>query len=404
LLTVTAVEPGGAASRAGIRVGDRLASLDGNPVTDMLDLASGGSLLCRAEYVRGGTGRSVVLRRNPADTGWGLHVEGEGPRRCRNRCVFCFVDQNPPGVRPGLRVRDDDVRHSFLHGTYVTLDDHQVELVLDRGLSPVYVSVHATDPVLRGRLLGRRAPAPVVPGLERLREGGIEVRGQVVAVPGLNDGRALQSTLARLREGRLVSELGVVPVGLTDHRSGLPRLRRPTAGESAQLVQTCMEAGRRAIDAGMGRWVWPADELLLMAGVEVPGPGFYEGCHLRENGIGMLASLAARPPSPRGSGIVVTGALAAPFLRRLLAGSGYRVAAAANGFFGPMVGVAGLLSGTDAVSAIRRQVDAGEAGPFFLPSVMFNCDSLTLDDLTLTDITRAAGAEVLVTESLEELP
>ncbi|MFO7949636.1 MAG: DUF512 domain-containing protein [Candidatus Fermentibacteraceae bacterium] len=404
MLTVTAVEPAGAASRAGIRAGDRLASLDGNPVTDMLDLASGGSLLCRAEYVRGGARRYAVLRRNPTDTGWGLHVEGEGPRRCRNRCVFCFVDQNPPGVRPGLRVRDDDMRHSFLHGTYVTLDDGQVELALDRGLSPVYVSVHTTDPVLRGRLLGRNAPAPVVPGLERLREGGIEVRGQVVVVPGLNDGRPLQRTLSKLREDRLVSDLGVVPVGLTDHRCGLPRLRRPTAKEAAELVETCLEAGRRAIDAGLGRWVWPADELLLMAGVEVPDPDFYEGCHLRENGIGMLASLAAQPLSPSGSGIVVTGALAAPYLRRLLAGSGYGVAAAPNGFFGPMVGVAGLLSGADAVSAIRRLVNAGEAGPFFLPSVMFNCDSLTLDDLTLPEITRAAGAEVLATGSLEELP
>jgi len=331
-------------------------------------------------------------------------VEGEGPRICRNRCVFCFVDQNPPGVRPGLRVRDDDIRHSFLHGTYVTLEDDQVELALNRRLSPVYVSVHTTDPRLRGQMLGRRAPVPVVPGLERLRMEGIEVRGQVVVVPGLNDGQALKHTVSTLLERRLVSELGVVPVGLTDHRQGLPELRRPTAGESSQVLALCLEAGRWATDAGLGRWIWPADEFLIMAGTEIPDTRFYSGCHLRENGIGMLASLADESPSPRGSGTVVTGVLAAPFLRGLLAGSRYAVATATNDFFGPKVGVAGLLSGGDVVSAIRGLLEAGQAGPFFLPSVMFNCDSLTLDDLTLPDIVRAVGAEVLVAESLGDLP
>jgi NifB/MoaA-like Fe-S oxidoreductase len=378
--------------------------MDGSPVNDMLDLASACTLLCETVYVRGCCRRTALLRRNPGDPGWGLHVQGERTRVCRNRCPFCFIDQNPEGVRPSLLLRDDDVRYSFLRGTYVTLDDDQLELALRRRLSPVNVSVHATDPHLRGRLLGREGPAPVVPRLRALAEAGLEARGQIVVVPGLNDGAALEQTVGRLLEERLVRQLGVVPVGLTDHRRGLPALRRPTADESAGIVSLCLSAREGARAAGLGGWIWPADELFVMAGIEVPGPDFYQGCGLMENGIGMLASLSEGRPPPRGEGVVLTGTLAHPFLSEVLVGTGYRVEAVENGFFGPMVGVAGLLSGADVVSAMTGLVAADEAGPFFLPSVMFNSDSLTLDDLTPADISRAADAEVSVADSLAGLP
>lgn len=398
------MEPAGAASRAGIRAGDLLISVDGNPVSDILDLFGKASLTCEVLYRRGGSVRRAHLRRNPADMGWGLRMKGEEPRRCRNRCPFCFVDQNPPGVRQSLLHKDDDVRHSFLDGTYVTLDPDQVDLALERGLSPVYASVHATDPELRGVMLGRRGPAPVVPALRRLRAGGVEVRGQIVVVPGLNDGRHLAETVETLMQAPLVSQLGIVPVGLTGHRDGLAPLRRPTSRESARILSLCMSAGARAVRRGLGRWVWPADELLAMAGAQVPAPDFYEGCALQENGIGLLTRLTAPRGDGRGKGTVVTGTLAAPFLREYLAATGYRVAPAENGFFGPMVGVAGLLTGCDVIAAIDKRKTSGEAGPFFLPPVMFNSDSLTLDDLTLADISRASGARVLVAESLARLP
>jgi NifB/MoaA-like Fe-S oxidoreductase len=154
----------------------------------------------------------------------------------------------------------------------------------------------------------------------------------------------------------------------------------------------------------MGRWVWPADELLILAGEEVPPPGFYRGCGLEENGIGLLSGLLDRPPAPSGSGTVVTGALAAPYIADLLRDTGYGVLEVENRFLGRMVGVAGLLSGADVAEAVRRRRAAGHTGPFFLPAVMFNRDGLTLDDMTVGEMSAAAGTAFRVAASLRRLP
>jgi len=405
MLPVDGVEPHSAASRAGLRRGDTILSLEGQPAEDMLDLAAAGSsLLLRATVRRRGVDRQLVLRRNPDDGGWGMHVAGESARRCRNRCVFCFVDQQPPGVRPSLRHKDDDIRYSFLYGTYVTLDRHQTDYALARSLSPIHVSVHATDAELRGRMLGRPGPAPVVPGLRRLREAGIEAVGQIVVVPGWNDGEALEQTMRKLMRQRLVSRLGVVPVGLTRHRDGLPALRRPRREEAAQVLRQCRRASGMALAAGLGRWVWASDELYILAEEEIPSRATYEGCGLRENGIGMIASLLADPPSPAEAGTVVTGSLAAPVLRRLLAATGYSVLEVRNRALGSMVGVAGLLFGADVVDSVRRSVRGGDTGPFFLPAVMFNADGLTLDDMAIGEMAASADADLRVASALSQLP
>ena len=405
MIAVERVEPAGAASRAGLRPGDRILSIDGYPVSDMLDLAPSSALLTAAvTYSRAGSIRTSRLRRNPGDRGWGVWVAGQAPRRCRNKCIFCFVDQQPPGLRASLMHKDDDIRYSFLQGTYVTLDHRQVESALSRGLSPVYVSVHATDPLVRGRMLGRKGGAPVLRSLERLRDAGIRVLGQVVVVPGINDGTVLESTLSQLLSKRLVSELGVVPVGLTSHRRGLPSLRRPYAAEAATVIEQCQSASVRASQLGLGRWVRAADEFYILAGMDIPPISFYDGCSLRENGIGMVAEALATPADPRGRGTVVTGSMAAPYLRSILKGSGYEVLSATNRLFGPMVGAAGLLSGADVIEVIRRSPACREAGPVFLPAVMFNSQQLTLDGMTAEAISRSAGAAIVIADSLASLP
>ncbi len=395
------VRRGGPAWAAGLRAGDRLLACSGREPQDWLDIIR----LCTGPstelvYRRGPLERRVLLRRRPG-ADWGMTPAGMEPDRCRRRCVFCFVAQNPPGVRPSLRVRDDDVRHSFLHGTYVTLDDAMVREAVRRSLSPLHVSVHATDPEVRGRLLGSAGPAPVLGHLDELGREGIRLSAQVVLVPGWNDGVVLRRTLLDLLELPRVTEVGVVPVGLTEHRQGLTELRRPTAPEAAAALETV----RVTAEAARGRrgvpWVYPADELLSIAGAGIPPAEAYEGCTMEADGIGLLSALSVYGHlTCRRSGALCTGGIAAPHLRRLLRGSGVRVLTVRNTFFGPEVGVAGLMSGLDVVRTVR---DLGDGERVLLPSVMLDPEGRTLDGLTVLDMERLAGCGIDVLSGPAEL-
>jgi putative radical SAM enzyme (TIGR03279 family) len=385
-----------------LKAGDFVVSCDGEPIDDWIDFARAASGMgLELTYRRGTVSRRVRLRR-AAGRGWGISLEGSAPRPCRNRCVFCFMDQMPPGLRPSLYLKDDDVRHSFVHGSYVTLDDSQVEFALSRRLSPIHVSVHSTDPGMRGALLGLGRPAPILPSLEELRRGGVEAEVQIVVVPGWNDGRALSSTLSDLREEPCVISVGVVPVGLTRHRQGLPLLRRPTREEASDCISICSAFREESAERSGDPWAWPADEMFLLAGIPLPPASWYEGCTLQANGIGLLsAMMAIEGREFRGAGTVVTGALAAPFFRRLLSGSGYEVAEAPNSMFGEEVGVAGLLSGADVIRA--SALSRGD-GPLFLPATMFSSSGVTLDDLTPEMLAGETGRDVRVACFAGDLP
>ena len=402
MLKIESIRSPSPASSAGFRLTDTIISCNGHDVNDWVDFlfhAGGTSLLLG--YRRGGIDRTTSLRRLPGAE-WGFTFRGQEPRRCRRKCVFCFVDQMPRNVRPSLLVKDDDIRYSLLQGTYVTLDVDQVEYAVTKRLSPVHVSVHATDPRIRGRLLGTDRGEPVLPGLRELSEAGIEVETQIVIVPGMNDGACLKDTLADLFSVPGVRSVGVVPVGLTEHRAGLPVLQRPDRDISVGVIETCDEWRARAGTHGKGGWVFPSDEFFLLAGMEIPPSGYYSGCTLRENGIGMLRELMELDVGElRGMGALCTGSLAAPFIERLLKGSEYTVVEVENLFLGRQVGVAGLLSGTDVAGTVSRLPSSYNR--VILPSVMFNLDGFTIDGLTHEDISRITGRTVNVLESLEEL-
>jgi NifB/MoaA-like Fe-S oxidoreductase len=314
------------------------------------------------------------------------------------------MDQMPPGMRPSLSYKDDDIRYSFDQGTYVTLDRHQAMEAAERRFSPVHVSVHCTDPDLRGFILGRGAPAPILPQLSFLAERHIEIQTQIVVMPGINDGRILETTLEDLYRTGSVTQTGVVPVGLTRYREGLHPLRRPRPDEAHAVVRMCEGFNGLAIAERGGGWCWAADEFYTVAGLPIPATDSYEGCTLQANGIGLLAGLmeSCRDRRFEGGGTIVTGSLAAPFIRELLAGSGYTVLEVRNQFFGPDVGVAGLLTGADVV---RTACEAGTpGGPLFLPSVMFSHEGLTLDDLTADELSGSTGHDVHVEDSIHLLP
>src|SRR6266404_1560808 len=289
-VVVSRVRQGSAAAAAGVCGGDRLLAVNGTPLRDVIDFHfNAGEEELRLELERAGarTAARLVRRRGRA-----LGLEFETPRpaeisTCANKCVFCFIHQLPRGMRRSLYVKDDDYRLSFLHGNYITLtdlDEAELERIETQRLSPLYVSVHATDPDLRHALLGQpRVRRELLPVMERLAKAGIAMHAQIVLCPGWNDGAHLERTvheLARLHPA--VPTTAVVPVGLTRHRERLPDLRPVTADEAVTLVRD-IEGWQRAFQTTLGtRFVWAADELYLGAGLPLPPARAYEGFAIAE--------------------------------------------------------------------------------------------------------------------------
>jgi putative radical SAM enzyme (TIGR03279 family) len=414
-VVVAAVTAGTAAARAGLRPGDRIVAINGAPLRDVIDFHfHAGDERLRLSVEREGRPRIARLtRRGPA---LGLQLEAPRPAEiatCANKCVFCFIHQLPKGMRKSLYVKDDDFRLSFLHGNYITLtdlDEAELARIEAQRLSPLYVSVHATDPDLRHALLGQpRVRRELLPVMERLAKAGIAMHAQIVLCPGWNDGAHLDRTvheLARLHPA--VPTTAVVPVGLTRHRERLPALRAVTAEEAGVLVRT-IESWQREFQASLGtRFVWAADELYLQSGLPLPSARAYEGFAVAEDGIGLVrrfedafARAIARPPArrPRPRHVtVVTGEMFAPRMRALLDRvpvEGLRVSLApvANEFFGRGIGVAGLLTGRD----IQIQLAGRDLGAEVLvPAVALRDGAgVFLDDVTPADLGASLGTPVI---------
>jgi putative radical SAM enzyme (TIGR03279 family) len=412
-VVVAAVRAGTDAARAGLRRGDRVLAVNGQALRDAIDFqfhASDGALTFEIE--REGLRRPLTVMRAQPDLG----VELEAPRAgdiatCANKCVFCFIHQLPKGMRKSLYVKDDDYRLSFLHGNYITLtdlDDAAFERIVEQRLSPLYVSVHATDPALRHRLLGNpRRSAEILPRLEQLAKARIRVHAQVVLCPDLNDGAHLARTVEELAPLHPhVATVAIVPVGLTRHRERLPALRVLSAEEARALVDT-VEGWQRDFAAALGsRFVFASDEIYLLAGRALPAAGAYEGFPVIEDGIGLVRrfedgwhrSLARRRRRRAVRDVtLVTGEMFAPRLTPLVAmledAARVRVAAVPNDFFGRGIGVAGLLTAADIQRELARRGDPGAA--VLVPAVTVrDGDGVFLDDATPADLARDLGAPV----------
>ncbi len=401
--TVAGVTQPSPASRAGLKKGDIVISCNGEPVKDWVDLlacSSAGNL--HLTIRRGLSEKHLSLRRRPGAS-WGITLSGSRAASCGNRCIFCFVDQQPPGLRETLMVKDDDIRYSFIQGTYVTLTDKQAEEAIERGFNSVHVSVHTTDPVLRGKMLGRGGPMPILPMLRKLDAHGTEIHTQIVEVPRWNNGEELSRTISDLYAIPAIRNLGVVPVGLTRWRKGRVQLRRHTPEEAWHTLEIIGSWQRKAMAERGFPWVFAADEYYLMAGEHIPPADLYAECALQANGIGLLAAEALRCVNRefKGRGTVVTGVLAFPFVKGILSSSKYRVLPVVNRLMGPDVGVSGLLAACDVIDAVGNCPGAEE--PVFLPPSMFNHRGLSLDDLSPGDTARELGMRVIVPENLGEL-
>jgi putative radical SAM enzyme (TIGR03279 family) len=415
MVKISTIVPGGIADSLGLQVADQIVQANSRPVRDFLDVLLAERLPDVELLVEKPDGDLWQLDiEKEADQPFGFVLEHPEPEHCGNNCLFCFVHQLPKGLRRTLYVKDEDYRFSYLYGAYITLSnltDGDIERIIEQQLSPLYVSVHATDEALRSRLLGRPAP-PIMPILRRLVENGIEIHAQIVVCPGVNDDEALDETVAALYQffpG--VRTLALVPVGLTKHRQNLPALQ-PMSKENATAVLAKIDGWQSVFKRQTGHhFIYAADEFYLRAGAEVPPLETYEDLAQIENGVGMIAVFrdaagdvlkeAADLDCPVEFSVVTGKAFSAElesFLVKLseLTGCKAHIYAIENRLFGDMVTVAGLVSGGD----IIRQVEGKKLGSvLFVPDVMMQDGTgHFLDDLTPKHLADQLGCRVRVIE------
>lgn len=415
-LLIDSVAPGSIAEELEIEAGDRLVAINGHQLRDIID------------YNYHSVDEELVLEvLKPSGEEWEVEIERDGdeplglvfaapePARCGNKCVFCFVHQLPKGLRRPLYVKDEDYRLSFLYGNYVTLANisrDDIARIIEQRLSPLYISVHATNPVLREQLLGTTGILPILDAMRELADARITMHTQVVLCPDLNDGDELRRTVADLAALHpLVASLAVVPVGLTQHRRGLPALQ-PVTAEYAQAFLREWQPEAERLERELGEpFLFLADEFYIKAGIPFPPLEAYGDLPQIENGVGMIPLFLdeaarvvrkARKMKPV-TVTVVTGESSyqylADFLSKLAAKTGATLqpVAVRNRLFGESVTVTGLVAGRDIIEELR----GSELGDVVLiPDVMLKeGEGVFLDDLSVDELGDALGAKVIVVEA-----
>ena len=411
--TISKIEPGGLAERLGLVPGERLLEINGVELHDEIDF---GAQISEEELeilVRGMDGvERMVEGVREYGVAFGAEFEARQPKRCHNNCVFCFVYQHPKGVRRELLIKDDDYVFSFVHGNFITLtnlSDADFQRILDERLSPLYVSVHATDPDVRVRLMKNPKSGLILKQIDRLAEAGIEMHTQLVICPGINDGAVLTKSIEDLAARHpQVKTIAVVPVGLTKHRGRLPQLRTYTREDAIAALEEVGRLEREYLKRHKTRIVFAADEMYVLAGAEIPGAKAYEGFPQLENGIGMLRSTMDRWRNgeddirPRNGSrervAVVTGTSAAPTLTRLFAERpptdvDASLCVVTNEYFGDTVTISGLLVGEDIERALRAH---GPVDRVLLPPNCLKEREVFLDDRTRSDLERSLGVPVTI--------
>lgn len=401
---ITRVEAGSPAAREGLRPGDWLLSVNGEPVRDLIDYEA---LTVRSRLVveveRQGEKLRYLVRKKVGEP-LGLCFETtlmDRMQTCKNRCLFCFVDQMPKGIRSSLNVKDDDWRLSFIMGNYVTLtnvSEAEFERILKRRASPLYVSVHATDPELRIKLMSNPTAGRIMERLTALKEAGITFHTQIVLCPGLNDGTALEKTLADLASlYPCCASIAAVPVGLTRYREGLYPLRGYTAAEARELIAYGEKKQAEFREKWDDTFFYLSDEWYLTAQLPLPPAESYGDFPQIENGVGLLRlyeldfreALAEKKPLTAPRHVTVAGGTAAnAFFRELYKYlEEYNIYAdtvpVENRFFGGNVHVAGLVTAGDLLSAFPEP----GGGPLLIPQNMLRArENVFLDGVTLSEL------------------
>lgn len=410
---ISSVDKHSPAEKCGIRSGDMLLSINGNEIEDVLDFRFYMTeKRLNIVFERDEQTLKALLKKRGEYDETGMEFDTylmDKQHSCKNKCIFCFIDQLPKGLRPSLYFKDDDSRLSFLFGNYITLTnltEHEIERVIKMHISPVNISVHTTNPELRCKMMKNRFAGEALSALYRFAQAGIKLNTQLVLCPGYNDGKELEKTLEDL--GALypaVQSICAVPVGLTKYREGLEPLEpfnRETAGA---VVDTMERFGDEFLKKHGTRLCFPSDEFYLTAGREIPDSSFYEDFLQIENGVGMWASLRddylaaledAEADGKKRSFSIATASLAAPLMEFLMKktaekfpGLDYKIYTIRNDFFGEKITVAGLLTGQDIISQLKGQDLKGRL--LLPPGVLRSEGDLFLDDTHIDDLQKAVG-------------
>lgn len=398
-----------------IKAGDELVSVNGRKIRDVLDYMY--------ETSSEDEKTSVVVTRNGAELRFEEKCEGDlglsftnflmdKQHRCKNKCVFCFIDQMPPSMRDTLYFKDDDFRLSLIYGNYVTLtniDDAELDRICELRVSPLNISVHSTDPEVRYGMLRNPRAKNIMKDLEKLKDAGINLRCQIVLCPGINDGEGLTKTLRDLASlYPAVSSVSVVPVGLTKFREGLAPLVPFTKQTAADALNRINAVGDECLKKYGTRIFYGADEFYLKAEMPLPDVGFYEDLEQYENGVGMISCFRddfdyyseEKKPNPSKvkislvTGVAATDTIADAMkkLREKYTGLDYSLYTVYNDYFGRTITVAGLVTATDIIAQLKGK-DLGSY--LIVPDVMLRDDTF-LDDLTVSDVERELCVPVRV--------
>ncbi len=416
MVKITDVERRSYAERAGIAAGDILVSINSNEIRDVLDYRFYLAERCvKIEYLRNGETKTAVITKGEySDIGLCFETPlMDKKQTCKNGCIFCFIDQNPKGMRDSIYFKDDDSRLSFLHGNYITLTnltDKDVERIVKMRFSPINVSIHTTNPELRVRMMKNKRSGEVLKYLDDFYAAGLSMCGQIVLCRGINDGEELLHTMRDLsRYYDRMASVSVVPAGLTKHRDGLYPLADFTAEEASAVIDTVEKFALEHKAKSGSRMFFLADEFYLKAGRELPDADYYEGYPQLENGVGMLRSLiedfaigledaevSDRPVTVS----VATGVAAYPTMvdiatrvEKLREGMQIKVYKITNDFFGETITVAGLLTGRD----LCEQLSDKPLGDLLLvpQNALRSGEETFLCGMTVTELSERLGVKVV---------
>jgi len=419
-VTVKSIMPDSIAEEMGFEAGDKLLSINGNDINDVLDY----QFYCNDEelilVVQSGSDIFELELEKDAEDDLGLEFETylmDAQHTCQNDCIFCFVDQMPKGMRSSLYFKDDDSRLSFLFGNYVTLTNMKqadIDRIIKMHISPINISVHTTNPALRCRMMGNRFAGEKLDYVRQLAKAGIKINAQIVLCKGINDGEELKRTMADL--GTLypsVSSVAVVPVGLTAHRDNLYHLDPFEKEDALEVLDIIHSFTDEFMSKNGTRLIYPSDEFFVLAQKKIPGADYYGDFEQLENGVGMTALLLDEFESEYKhlkacdrvvAADLVSGELAAPLIEKLAAklkqkypNLTYRVHPVKNDFFGGNVTVAGLVTGRDIIAQLQGDLVSDR---LIVPACMLRHEQdKFLDDTTIPELESALGVTVQICEN-----
>ncbi len=412
---ITYVEPGSLAQEAGIEAGDFLLYINGNDVRDVLEYR-----YLMSEYEveltikkKSGEIEEIIIENDYEDIG--IEFSSgliDDAKSCTNKCIFCFIDQLPKGMRETVYFKDDDTRLSFLQGNYVTLTnmkEEELDRLISMRVSPINISVHTTNPKLREKMLNNRFAGRIYDIMKKFSQNSIHMNCQVVLCPGINDEKELEKTVLDIRKLHpFIDSLAIVPVGLTAHREGLCTLKEFDSAGAKRVIEQVKAWQDRFLDEIGTRLVYLSDEFYLMADVPMPRPREYEGFPQLENGVGLISGMEeefssalemVKTKERKRRIAIATGEIAYPFINELCLrlmekapGLEVSVYAIKNEFFGGGVNVAGLVTGGDIINQLKGRLDTRE---LLIPEVMLrDGEDIFLDDVTVVQLEEELGVTV----------